>query len=82
LEEHETGSSSEVVLESLDVLWMLLAADVQSGSKEHLGLEPGVDVEHYVDLLDTLRDNLLQCLLFEPPNAHIVATTTVPITRV
>ncbi len=48
-----------MVLESLEVLWMLLTADVQSGTKEHLGLEARVDVEHYVDLLNMICDDLI-----------------------
>jgi hypothetical protein len=38
---------------------MWLTADVQSRPKERLRPEPGVDVEHNVNLLDAFRDDLV-----------------------
>jgi hypothetical protein len=46
-----------VILQDSHVLWVRLAADVQSGPKEHLGLETRVDIEHYTDVLDMICDD-------------------------
>ena len=57
------------------MLRMWLAADVQLGLKERLRLKPGADIEHDVDLLDTLGEDAIQRLWFEPPNAHVLITS-------